>query len=103
MSILQTIKEQFKEWNNPGVNVPLANDNGKPSMTLLFAYISFIATILSLIYIHIFPDRIMPTLVSILFWTISLVLYKMRQVDKLKFDLEKRSLEIEDTVEKGQE
>lgn len=95
MSIYQSLKEQFKTWNKEGVNVPLASDNGVPSMTLLFAYISFLATLLSLIYLHIFPDRYGPTIMSVITWVIALVIYRMRRIEKMKFDLDNRSFELD--------
>lgn len=95
MSIYQSIKDQFKTWNKEGMNVPLASDNGVPSMTLLFAYISFLATLISLIYLHIFPDRPTPTIVSIVFWTIALIIYRVRKIDKFSVDLDDKSFSIE--------
>lgn len=100
MSIIQSIKNQFKEWNNPGVNVPLANDSGKPSMTLLFAYVAFIATLMSLIYLHFNPDKISPSLVTVLVWAIALLIYRLRRIDKIKFDLDDKSFEVESSEDK---
>lgn len=102
MTIIQYISDKFKQWNSEGINVPLANDgHGKPSITLLFTYISFIAVLLSIIYIHVFPDKLSPTSMTITTWVISLVLYKMRMIDKMKFSAKDQSFELdaEDSTE----
>lgn len=96
MSILQTIKEQFKEWNNPGLNVMMANDGKQnPSVTLFFAYISFLAVLGSLLYLHFNPESPTPTLISTLVWSISVILYKMRMIDKMKFSAKDQSFELD--------
>jgi hypothetical protein len=94
-TFIQHISNKFKQWNNPGMNVPLARDGEKPSVTLLFAYISFIVAVLSVVYTHIYPDKITPAIVSITFWSIALLIYRVRKIDKLKFDLDDRSFELD--------
>jgi hypothetical protein len=96
MSILQSIKDQLKEWNSVGMNIPMGNDGtDKPSVTLFFAYISFIAVMLSLVYLHFNPNNMTPTLIATLVWSIALLIYRMRKIDSLKFDLDDKSFEIE--------
>ena len=94
-TFLSKIKEQFKEWNQVGMRIPVASDNGTPSITMLFTYVSFLAVLLSLIYLHVYPDKPVPTLISILAWSISLFIYRMRRIDKLKFDLDDKSFEVD--------
>lgn len=96
MSILQTIKEQFKEWNSVGMNIPMGNDGAdKPSVTLFFAYISFIALMASLVYLHFNPNNMTPTLIATLVWSIALLIYRMRKLDRVKFDLDDKSFELD--------
>lgn len=96
MSILQTIKEQFKEWNSIGMNIPMGNDGtDKPSVTLFFAYISFIALMVSLVYLHFNPNNMTPTLIATLVWSIALLIYRVRKIDKLSVDLDDKSITIE--------
>lgn len=96
MSILQSIKQQFKEWNNPGISIPMGNDGGdKPSVTLFFAYVSFIAVMVSLVYLHFNPNNMTPTLISTMIWSIALLIYRLRKIDSLKFNLQEKSFEID--------
>lgn len=94
-NLLSKIKEQFKEWNQVGMRIPVASDNGTPSITMLFTYVSFLAVLLSLIYLHVYPDKPVPTLISILAWSISLLIYRIRKIDKVSIDLDDKSIEIE--------
>jgi hypothetical protein len=74
----------------------MGNDGGdKPSVTLFFAYISFIAVMLSLVYIHFNPNNMTPTLIATLIWSIALLIYRMRKIDRLKFNLDEKSFEID--------
>jgi len=93
--VLENLKNLFKKWNEVGINIPVANDQGIPSLTMFFAYVSFLAVLASLIYIHIFPDKILPTIASISVWVIALVIYKMRKLDKFKFNLQEKSFELD--------
>ena len=76
---------------------PFAKDKttGKSSATLFFAYVGFLIAGMSVMYL-LNVDAIAGTIASLVLFFGSLVLYRLRQVDRLKVDLQNRSLEIED-------
>ncbi len=85
----------LKKWTNPGLNLPHALDTttGKPSATLFFAYGSFFTAIGSVIYL-LTKDPTEGAMAAIATAVVYSILYKLRQIDKLK--LSKDSIEIED-------
>lgn len=87
-------------WNymcEQGLRLPLAFDpvNKMPSITLLFAHITFILASVSTIALHFKPTLFIPTCTSIIFWVIATVLYMLRKISKAKFDLQSKSFDLE--------
>ena len=79
---------------------PFAKDKstGKSSATLFFAYVAFlIAVAVTINLAH--ADAIAGATAALILFFGSLVLYRLKQIDKLKVDLQNRSLEIEDLPE----
>ena len=76
----------------PFVHSPTAN---KPSVTLMFVYLSFVLAFISLISAHFSLAVIPATAMCILFWSLSVVFYRIRKMDKAKFDLDDKSISIE--------
>lgn len=76
---------------------PFALDKvtGKSSATLFFAYVAFMVALLATGYL-VYKDAIAGATSALMLFFGCLVLYKMRHLDKMKFDIEKRSLELED-------
>lgn len=98
MIILSKIQEWLKNSAERGMNLPLAYDasNGGPSITLLIFYIAMIMTVGSLTAFHFLPDKLLqPCLLTLLFLGLSFVFYRMRNLDKVKFDLDDKSIELE--------
>lgn len=91
------LKELLKEWCDIGIHLPYAHDaaSDKPSITLLFAYLSGVMVIVSLIILHIKPTLVIPTAMTMLFWALAVVFYRLRKLDKVKFDLDDKSIELE--------
>lgn len=99
--MLKTLKKKilskYEEWATKGMKLPFVHDatSNKPSVTLFFPYASFGVALCSVIALHFKQDLFVPTCVSILFWVISTVLYMIRKLNKAKFDLTAKSIEID--------
>jgi len=99
--VLETIKEKLKalylKWSTIGVKLPFAYDptTDKPSITLFFPYASFVVALASVIALHFYPTLLPATTISIIFWVLATVLYMVRKINKAKFDLSDKSIEIE--------
>lgn len=93
------IKNAYNDACTKGVKFPFAYDaiSGKPSVTLLFAYITFVVMMFSLIGLHIYKQILQATLVSILVWVLAVVFYRLRELDKVKINLKDQSIDLEDT------
>ena len=80
-----------------GIHLPYAHDpvSGKPSITLLFPYITFVLSVISLVLLHIKPSLIVATTTTLIFWGISVVFYMLRKLSKAKFDLDDKSFELD--------
>lgn len=99
--MLDKIKTFLNFASEEGLKFPYAYDkisNG-PSVTLFFCYISFILTLISIIFLFFKPDVLSPTLCSMMLFVICLVIYRMRHLDKFKLDLDDRSLELKSSDE----
>lgn len=98
MKILESLKEIFKVSSERGMHLPMAYDADKegPSITLLIFYVAMLMTVGSLTAFHFLPDKLLqPSLLTLLFLGLSFVFYRMRNLDKVKFDLDDRSIELE--------
>ena len=94
---MKILKKIFDKWFDEGVRLPYAHDTttGKPSITLLFAYTTFILTLVSAISLHKNTEHLEASIFSLVFWAISFVMYRMRRLDKFKIDIDDRSIELE--------
>lgn len=95
--MLQKIKELIKKSCTNGIYFPFAHDpvTKTPSVTLLFPYITFVLALASVVALHFKQTLLIPSLVSILFWVISVVFYMIRTLQKAKIDLDDQSIELE--------
>lgn len=96
--MLDNLKTALKE----GFSVPLIKDEGKPSATLTFAYASFLVAIAAEVYFILNGDHLASTATAIIFWALAVVFYRMRKIDKVKFDLDDKSLELDAEDEKDE-
>ena len=74
----------------------LKDTTGKPSVTLLFAYVSFLIAAVSIVVLHFFPTCFSGTIAAIVFFVLCAVLYRMRRIDDLKLNFKTGSLEVDD-------
>lgn len=77
-------------------------DSGKPSVTLMFAYISFVIACVVVAYLT-YKDATAGSVGALTLFFGSLVIYRLRAIDKLKFSLKEQSFEIEDTPDTKEE
>lgn len=91
----------FTEWETKGVSMPLMYDPvaDRASITVLFPYVSFWLTIVSLIFLHFFPSIWSATLGCGMLWVLSTVLYMIRKLSKAKFDLNDKTIEFDSEPE----
>lgn len=77
------------------IKLPLAVDtDGKSSVTLLFAYIAFIIACMANAYL-LYKDVTAGTVSSLTLFFGSMIFYRLRKLDKVKFDLDDKSFELE--------
>lgn len=75
----------------------MAHDSrsGKPSVTLLIFYSGLILSIISIVVLHMDPSKYLSaSLVTLLFLGMGFVFYRMRNLDKVKIDLDDKSIEL---------
>jgi hypothetical protein len=96
--VLKRIKDLVLKANRIGLPLPMAHDSvtGKPSVTLLMFYTGLVSSIISIAMLHDNPDKYLSaTLVTLLFLSLGFVFYRLRNLDKVKLDLDDRSIELE--------
>jgi hypothetical protein len=95
--MLEKIKKFFEFSSKEGLYLPMAHDaiRGKPSVTLLVFYVGLILSTISLIAFHFRPETLLqPTLATLVFLSMGFVFYRMRSLDRIKFDLDDKSIEL---------
>jgi hypothetical protein len=81
-----SFKDKWTSWTSEGFKIPLVYDSSAKgqSVTLTFACTAFFLLILSLIALHFFPSILQATGACIAVWVISLVIYRIRRMDRFK-------------------
>lgn len=94
--MLDKIKAFFEFAAKVGLNLPAAYDPDKPgpSVSLLFAHISFYVAIIS-ICVLIYKDHIAGSIGAMTMAGVYFIFYMIRRITKAKFDLDDRSFDIE--------
>lgn len=90
------LKKFFRKASIEGLHLPFVHDpvSGKPSITLLFPYFTFLIAVVSIVASHFYTGMIIATWTSIFFWVISVVFYMIRKLHKSKINLEEKSIEL---------
>jgi hypothetical protein len=98
MSILGKVKKFFEFTAKVGLYVPMAYDanTDKPSVTLLAFHLSIILALASIVALHFFKGILEATTAAIAYSCICFVFYRLRNLDKVKFNLKDKSFELED-------
>jgi amino acid permease len=97
--MFKKLSEIWNNWSVNGVKLPYALDHDRkgPSLTLLIYYVSSILVLGSLVAYHINPSvgLLGANFNAIIIWVISYVMYRMRRIDKFKFDLDDKEFELD--------
>jgi|CXWL01.1.fsa_nt_gi hypothetical protein len=95
--MLSKILAKWKNWSTNGVHVPFIYDQSVkgPSMTLMFPYVTFVISILSIIALHFKVELFVATTTTLMFWLVSTILYMIRRITKAKIDLDDKSVELD--------
>lgn len=103
--MLEKIKQFIIKANTYGLPLPMARDSvtNLPSVTLLAFYLGLCLSVGSLIAYHFEDSLLGATGMSLLFFGMTFVFYKLRALDKVKFDLKNQSFELEDEQEKDED
>lgn len=94
----------LRKWCIEGTNVPYFKDpaTGKPSLSTVFPYVTFVMAVISVVALHFRPSLFVATGTTLMFWSVSVIFYKFRGFSKAKVDLDDKSLEVEGTPEDNQ-
>jgi len=94
--MVQKLLETIKRWSEEGMRLPVAYDAdlGKPSVTLMFAWVAFFLAVGSTIALNFTQSVLSASLVSIMFWVLAVVIYRLRKLDHVKFDLDDKEIEL---------
>lgn len=95
--MFKKILELWVKWSTEGMRLPFIHDpvSQKPSITLMFPYITFTLAFISVICLHIWPTLIVASTMSVLFWIVSVIFYMLRKLHKAKIDLNDQSIELD--------
>lgn len=91
------LKELLNSWSTEGIKLPLAYsaDEKKPSITLTFVWISGMLTVGSTLALNFTESTLTAAIMALCFWTLAMVWYRIRRLDKFKINLEERSIELD--------
>lgn len=97
MGLWDNLKEALKKSSTEGMFLPVAYDasRGEASVTLFFMYIANIVAICSILWLHSKGEPLTATLTAAIYSIVWTVLYMMRRIQKAKFDLDDRSVDLE--------
>ena len=97
--MFKAIKNFYGNICEKGLRIPFAFDSvtKQPSITLFFAYVTFVVMMLSLIGLHVYKQILQATLLSVLVWVLAVVFYKFKEFDRFKINLKDQSVDLEDT------
>lgn len=103
--MLNKIKNFLIKANSYGLPLPMARDSvtNLPSVTLLAFYLGLCVSVGSLIAYHFEDSLLGATSMSLLFFAMTFVFYKLRQLDKFKLDFTNKSIEFEDVQNEQKE
>jgi hypothetical protein len=91
----EKVKQFFVKASTEGLYLPVAHDAGKPSVTLFFMYLSNLLAVVSLALLHVKGDAFTATTTTAIYAVVQTVLYMFRRLQKAKFDLDDKSVELE--------
>lgn len=103
--MLDKLQNLWTTWCEKGVKLPYAYDpeTDKPSITLMFYWITSFLSIISLVLLHTKVIEYGATGMALGFVLMAFVMYRLRKLDKVKIDVDDQSIELENNGEKNEE
>jgi len=104
--MIEKILAKWRDWSINGIYLPFIHDPStkSPSITLMFPYVTFTLSIISIIALHFKLELFVATTTTLMFWLVSTILYMIRRITKAKIDLDDKSVELDGGEEEsGQE
>lgn len=101
MAFLKKISDTWDKWGKDGMLWPFVHDpvKGKPSVTLLFFYISFClaagSVLVSSVMLLISQKYLAATMMPMLMMYSGFIFYRLRRLDSVKIDLDDKSVELD--------
>lgn len=101
MKLIHNMSEIWNKWGTEGMKWPFVHDpvKQKPSVTLLFFYISFFLAALAVgsssTMMIIKGDYLTATIMPVIMMYSGFIFYRLRRLDNVKIDLNKKSLELD--------
>jgi len=89
-----------------GMNLPMGSERLKdgttqPSATLWFVYVSHTMATISTINLMT-KDALEGAIQASILWALTMIFYRMKQIDKFKLNLKEKSFEMEDTPDEAE-
>lgn len=95
--MFKKVNSLWSAWCEKGIKLPYAFDpeTNKPSITLMFFWVTSILSIISLILLHLNLVSNIATTYSLVFIFSAFIMYRLRKLDKVKIDVENKSIELD--------
>lgn len=95
--MFKKIIEIWISCSKNGIKMPFFWDpeSNKPSVTLMFFWITTFLSIISLILLHLSLVEYKATMMTLVFVLLAFIMYRLRKLDKVKIDLDDQSIELE--------
>jgi hypothetical protein len=110
LEALKKVKDLVNEGLDKGFRVPIVRSalSHKPSITLTFPYVTFVLSLISLTVYHYQAlttgkDLLIPVVLTLSHFAISMIFYLMRSINKAKIDFDDKELELSNNGSKGEE
>lgn len=95
--MLEFLSNTWKKWCESGIRLPYAFDpeTNKPSITLMFYWITSFLSIISLMLLHTKVVEYKATGTALVFVLMAFIMYRLRKLDKVKIDVDDQSIELD--------
>lgn len=95
--MLGKLLELWDKWSTEGMKLPFVHDPEAKvaSVTLLFTYVTFVLMVIFLTLSFFYPETLQTTAMSVLIWAVSVIFYRLRKLDKVKIDVDNKSIELD--------
>lgn len=95
--MIKYLSKKIEQWCTVGLKLPYAHDptTDKPSITLLFPYVTFLMLVISTIALHFNIKLVIASIFVAMIWVASVIFYLIRKVHKAKVDLDDKFFELE--------